>query len=125
MKKSKVNQGIIQSGGKIEANQIVVGRGAQAVSMSSESDGENRKLREELQKSVALLIQTLETHRNNLTNGPELLETAQSLEREVLAKKPNKLTATAILEGIAKAAGSVSAVGTAVEAIHKILALLH
>ena len=125
MKKPNINEGIVQSGGKIEANQIVVGRGARAASISPTADKESEHLRQQLQTSVALLIETIEAHRGDFTNSKQVLETAQLLNKEAEASTPNKLTLTAILEGIGKAAASVSAIGGSVAAVQKIIGLLH
>lgn len=118
MTKNYRNDGIIQTGGKIEADQIAVGHNARAIRYLAQA---NERLEEagllEVQAKLVDLVQILEEHAGSLANGDELLSSAEMVTKELSNEKPSKLTLTSLLEGIACNVQSVTVIATAVEAL--------
>lgn len=125
MTKSWENEGLIQTGGKIEADQIAVGHNARAIRYLSEATEtlEQAGLLE-IQTMLAHLIRVLEEHAGSLPNRDEIISSAEIVTKELSKEKPNKLTVTSVLEGIAGSAKSVTVIATAAQALRSAITTL-
>jgi len=107
------NEGIVQHGGTINAEQLAVGRGAKAVKVIkggviSDSD-EFKEIKEHLEK----LIKAVNENSSSLDNQSEIVNSTEVVVSELSKEKPNKLTVTAILDGIANGVKSVTSIASA------------
>jgi hypothetical protein len=104
------NEGIVVSGGRLEAGALAVGRGARAQQAPVEAVPELTEL-------LRRLTRAIEQHAAELPHAPELLAATETVAREVARPQPNRLTVRALLAGIAEAAGGIAGITTAVTAI--------
>ena len=118
------NEGIYMTGGTINAEQIAVGRKARATKIvSSANQALEQKGLQEVRDKLDELVNALTTHADALDNPDEVLDSAEVVAEELSKDKPNKLTLTAILSGIASSAQSVAAIATAVDALKHAITL--
>jgi translation initiation factor 2B subunit (eIF-2B alpha/beta/delta family) len=112
------NEGISMSGGRIEAGALAIGRGARATNVV-EAAGQTLTGRgqAELADRLADLVRQLEAHASRLDNADELRETTEAVASELAKDKPNRITVTGLLDGLAKGVGSVAGLTTAVHAL--------
>lgn len=119
------NEGIILQGGSIQADQIAVGRNAQAIkTIDAASDSLAQKGLQEIQEKLQQLVKALEQNGNALDNQSEILDSTAVVAEELKKDKPNKLTLNAMLEGIAQGVKSVSTIATAVEALKQVITIV-
>ncbi len=119
------NEGIYMTGGTINAEQIAVGRKARATKIvSSANQALEQKGLQEVRDNLDELVNALTTHADALDNPDEVLDSAEVVADELSKDKPNKLTLTAILGGIASSVQSVAAIATAVDALKHAITLL-
>jgi len=119
------NEGIYMTGGTINAEQIAVGRKARATKIvSSANQALEQKGLQEVRDKLDELVNALTTHADALDNPDEVLDSAEVVADELSKDKPNKLTLTAILGGIASSVQSVAAIATAVDALKHAITLL-
>lgn len=107
------NEGIVQHGGTINAEQLAVGRGAKAVKMVKGgviSDSDDFK---EIKESLEKLIKAVNENSSSLDNQSEIVNSTEVVVKELSKEKPNKLTVTAILDGIANGVKSVTSIAAA------------
>ncbi len=118
------NEGINISGGTIKADQLAVGRNARATKIVS-SAGEvlDQKGLQEIRDKLDELVNALTTHADALENPDEVLDSTEVVAQELSKDKPNKLTLTAVLSGIASSVQSVAAIATAAEALKHAITL--
>jgi hypothetical protein len=118
------NEGIYMTGGTINAEQIAVGRKARATKIvSSANQALEQKGLQEVRDKLDELVNALTTHADALDNPDEVLDSAEVVAEELSKDKPNKLTLTAILSGIASSVQSVAAIATAVDALKHAITL--
>lgn len=118
------NEGIYMTGGTINAEQIAVGRRARATKIvSSANQALEQKGLQEVRDKLDELVNALTTHADALDNPDEVLDSAEVVAEELSKDKPNKLTLTAILSGIASSVQSVAAIATAVDALKHAITL--
>ncbi len=118
------NEGIYMTGGTINAEQIAVGRKARATKIvSSANQALEQKGLQEVRDKLDELVNALTTHADALDNPDEVLDSAEVVAEELSKDKPNKLTLTAILGGIASSVQSVAAIATAVDALKHAITL--
>ena len=118
------NEGIYMTGGTINAEQIAVGRKARATKIvSSANQALEQKGLQEVRDNLDELVNALTTHADALDNPDEVLDSAEVVADELSKDKPNKLTLTAILGGIASSVQSVAAIATAVDALKHAITL--
>jgi hypothetical protein len=112
------NEGILMSGGRIDAGALAVGRNAQATNVV---EAAGRTLRErgqpEIADRLAELVRLLEAHAPQLDNADELQATTEVVAAELAKEKPNKITVTGLLRGLADGVRSVAGLTTAVQAL--------
>jgi hypothetical protein len=70
------------------------------------------------------LGKALKLHTDSLENHDEIVDSANKVAEELHRDKPNKLTITAILNGIAEGVKSVTGIATAVEALKRAVAAM-
>jgi hypothetical protein len=117
------NEGITVTGGSFKAGAVAVGRGARATqnitgSAAALEDAGHHEIAELLRR----LTELIEQHAGDLERPEELLESTATVAQEVAGGQPNRVTLRALLAGIAEAAGSVTSVAAAVEALQHAVA---
>jgi hypothetical protein len=116
------NEGIIQRGGSLQAGALAVGRGASAVQQVDaaaaqlERDGEA-----EVARRLRDLTELIQTHAAGLQQPDDVLSSAGLVADEIARPEPNRLTVSALLEGISRAAGGVTGIAAAVTALRAAL----
>lgn len=106
MKYPKKNDGLIQSGGSISANQIAVGRNASAQGSTASNTASSDALRE-VNDRLAELVEAFEAHKDTLANPQDLANSAESIRQEVSKVKPDRVALTTTLNHIANSVTSV------------------
>jgi hypothetical protein len=112
--KRTVNEGLQQSGGSIHAEVVAIGRNARARKTAYGGDGPGRR---ELQDKLTALIAALHEHGDRLPSRAEIEDTTERVKAELEQPKPNRLTLTALLSGIADGAKTVGAIANAAAAL--------
>ena len=108
MKKNPNNEGIIQSGGTIIADQIAVGANAEVIKIvNTASEVLEQKGLQEIRNKLAELLAAVSSQANALKNRDEVLDSTKIVAQELSKEKPNKFTITAILDGIANGVKSI------------------
>jgi hypothetical protein len=120
-----INQGIRQTGGEIRAHNTGEGEN---VSITETGSTENAAIRArslpEVRERLNELEKVLKLHADSLENHDEIVDSANKVAEELHRDKPNKLTITAILNGIAEGVKSVTGIATAVEALKRAVAAM-
>ena len=109
----------------IEAEQIAVGAHARAIKILTDSgEALGQKGWAEIQNKLKELVEAISEHGGSLENRDALLDSTETVTKELCKDKPNKLTIGAILEGIAEGVKSVTNIAavaqglkTAIEAL--------
>ena len=122
MDTNRRNEGLIITGGTINADQIAVGPYAQAIKAANEAL--TQKGMQEIRVRLDELVQALNNHAGALGNPDEVRDSTEVVAKELSKEKPNKLTLTAVLTGIASSVQSVSAIAVAVEALKNAIRML-
>lgn len=118
------NEGIYMTGGSIQADQMAVGRSARATKiLSTASDNLEQKGLTELRDKLAELLREIDAHADALHNPDEVLDSTEVVAEELAKDKPNKLTITAVLNGIVDSVGSVASIATAADSLAKAVML--
>jgi hypothetical protein len=104
------NEGVVVSGGSLQAGQLAVGRGA-AVTVQPGVAGA-----ETLQR-IDVLLQLLDRHAAALPEAAALRSTTEVLREEVTRPEPNRVTVRGLLAGLTEAVRGAAPLLTAVEAI--------
>lgn len=109
------NEGLIITGGTINADQIAVGKYAQAIKTANEAL--TLKGMQEIRVRLDELVHARNNHSDALVNPDEVRDSTEMVAKELSKEKPNKLTLVAMLNGIALSVQSVTAIAVAVEAL--------
>ncbi len=118
MAEKVVIEGIQQSGGRIEADVLAVGRNAKAEKVVQDACAElNRKQMDEVADGLEKLLEALKTHGGELDNADEIAGATERVAAELKEPQPNKLTLNALLAGIAEGSKSVTAIAKAASAL--------
>lgn len=117
------NEGMIVSGGSVKANQIAVGRNASIKVAYAGRSLEAKGLREVKDKLDELLV-AVSAHTGPGPQREELMRSTEVVATELSKQKPNKLTITSILDGIASSVKSVTSIVSASEALKAVVSAL-
>ncbi|MDF9800554.1 hypothetical protein OKW21_005817 [Catalinimonas alkaloidigena] len=105
--KTNKNKGIVITGGNLHAQQIAIGENAKNVlSTIAKVDERNSEL-VKIKEQLTLLVEAIEKNKESLKNSGELLDSTDTVAKEVLKEKPNKITIDAVLNGIKNGAKTV------------------
>jgi hypothetical protein len=107
------NEGIVQSGGTINAGNLAIGRNAVANQTHNADSG----ALEEVRNQLASLMDALQKHAQEIPNSAEVMQSAHTAQEELSKDKPSRLTLRSLLSGIAESVKSVTTVAAAVEAL--------
>ena len=122
---SQDNEGIIVSGGTFSADQVVVGKGAQAIqttyNLASEFQAEGK---EDLAKAIKELLTSLEDHRHQIADYDEVSQAVQQIAEEVKKEQPSKLTLKGLLNAVKESVGSVVEIVQKVGLLQKAIAVI-
>ena len=115
---TRPNEGIIITGGTINAQQLAVGRHAKAFqTITQAEDALAQKGLVEIQAKLDALKEALTQNGGSLQNQDEVMGATEQVAQELTKEKPNKLAVVGILSGIAQSVNSVTAVATAVHGL--------
>jgi len=117
------NEGIVVYGGSVTAKQIAVGRNANIKVVEAGRSLEAKGLREVKDKLDALLA-AVSAHAGPAPEREQLMHTTEAVATELAKEKPNKLTITSILDGIASSVKSVTSIVSASEALKAVVTAL-
>jgi hypothetical protein len=118
MRSDQRNEGIIISGGTLSADVLAVGRGAQAIkNVSASADALEAAGSADIAGCLRTLVEAITAHAEDLEAPAELAQSTELVANELTSAKPNKLTLRALLDGLVRAAGSVTAVAHAAGAL--------
>jgi hypothetical protein len=115
MNRNLSNEGIININGKITAKQIAVGKNARAIQNTNKASAQDAM--QQIQTRLDELMQALDDHSDALENPEEVRDSTKAVAEELSKDKPNKLTITSVLNGIASSVQSVTTIAVAVEAL--------
>ena len=109
------NRGFIVSGGTIKADQIVGGENAKGYKYegSKESQAELQHIYAKLDE----LEKAIQRHGAELQRPDDLMNAAKAVKAELASEKPNKITVTAILSGIAESVRSIASIASLAETL--------
>ena len=122
MDRNLSNEGIININGKITAKQIAVGPNARAIQNTNKASAQDPM--QEIRARLDELMQALDDHANALENPEEVRDSTEAVAEELSKDKPNKLTITSVLNGIASSVQSVTAIAVAAEALKNAIGTL-
>jgi hypothetical protein len=108
------NEGVQISGGRIDAGAFAVGRGARASTGGSPLDDPGRQ---EIARRLAELLRQLDAAAPQLDDEAEVRGSTQVVVDELDKERPNKMTVTSVLAGIAGTVTSVAGLATAADAL--------
>ncbi len=118
------NDGIIISGGSLNAEQVAVGQGAQAIkttyNLAQELENDDRQ---ELARAIKELLQSLEAHQPDIDDYDEVSQAVQQITEEVQKEQPSKLTLKALLNGVKESVGSIVEIVEKVGLLQKAIAV--
>jgi hypothetical protein len=110
-----INSGVSISGGTINADQFAAGQNARAykgessMTPSAELQHIYAKL-DELEKAI-------QRHGADLERPDDLMSAAKAVKVELASEKPNKITVTSILSGIAESVRSIASIASLAETL--------
>lgn len=119
------NHGIIVSGGAFHADQVAVGRNAQAVKniygIAHELQASGK---EEIATQLTELIELLKARQGDIQESEEVIQAVQQVAEELQKEKPNRLTLKSLLNGIKEGVGAVTEVVEKIGALQTAIALV-
>lgn len=123
---SENNEGVIISGhAEIKGEVLALGSGAKAQKIVNGSgEALPSKDIQEIRNKIEDLKRVLSAHSGPLENRQEVESSVKSVADELGKEKPNKLTVTSLLSGIATAVKSVTGIATAAEALKAVVSRL-
>jgi hypothetical protein len=123
MSESAANKGVIISGNAtIQSDNLAMGSGAVATkTINHAGNALGAKDLEEIRDKLRQLMEAVSSHPGPLDSREELKSSVQSVVQELGKEKPNKLTVTSLLGGIASAVKSVTGIATAAEALKAVV----
>jgi hypothetical protein len=69
------------------------------------------------------VLRAISAHADSLDNRDELLDSTETVAKELAKDKPNKLTITGVLSGMTEGAKTVASIATAVQALRSAVLL--
>ena len=125
MDTSDTNKGIQVSGGTFNADNVAVGDSAKAYKIVYAADQMSEEEKwQEIHEKLDELEEALNAHAASLNNPDEVRGSAAVVAEELSKDKPNKLTITSVLNGIADSVKSVTVIAVAVEALRNAITTL-
>ena len=111
-------EGIVITGGTINADVLAVGRGAQAIkNVAASADDLEAGGHGEVATRLRELIEAVKAHADELDAPDKPARSTEMVAQELTSPQPNKLTVRAVLDNLLQATGSVTAVAKAVGAL--------
>ena len=108
------NQGIVQTGGSIHAQNLAVGVGARAYTVATEL---RTRGQDEVAERLEQLVQQLEAHGDQVPDIEDVRGATRTVADELAKERPNKTTVTGVLSGIADSVRSITGLATAANAL--------
>jgi translation initiation factor 2B subunit (eIF-2B alpha/beta/delta family) len=119
------NEGINVSGGSLNAGQIAVGLGAQAIQNTYNLANQLEESgKSEVAQAITELLKALEADSNKVTDKEEVTQAVQQVAEEVQKEKPNKFTLKGLLSTLKESVGSVAEIAEKVTILQKAIALM-
>ena len=119
MEQHQQSGGAVITGGTINnSGAMSLGANSQAMqNVSAAADELDRFGRQEVARCLREVNGAIVRLGDRLENRDEVVQATETLAQEMKKEKPSKLTVGALLDGLAKAAGSVGGIATAVTAL--------
>jgi hypothetical protein len=118
------NEGIYIRGGSFKADQVAVGKQARVTKIvNAADDALEQKGLSEIRNKLDELLSAISVHADSLDNRDEVLDSTETVAKELAEDKPNKLTIMGVLSGMAESAKTVAGVATAVQALRSAVLL--
>lgn len=125
MDTSGTNKGIQVSGGTFNAVNVAVGDSAKVYETVYTADKMSEQEKwQEIHERLDELEKALNAYAASLDNPDEVRDSTAAVAEELSKDKPNKLTITSVLNGIADSVKSVTVIAVAVEALRNAIAAL-
>jgi len=105
---ANINTGVSISGGTINADQFVGGQDAKAYKWDNLPPKELQHIYAKLDE----LERAIQKHGSEVERADDLINAAKTVKAELASAKPNKLTVTAILDGIAHSVRSIASIAS-------------
>ena len=119
------NEGINISGGSLNAGQIAVGRGAQAIQNTYNLANQLEEAgKSGVAQAITELLKALEANSNKVADQEEVTQAVQQVAEEVQKEKPNKFTLKGLLSSLKESLGSVAEIAGQVTILQKAIALM-
>jgi hypothetical protein len=117
------NEGVIISGhANVKGEVLAMGSGASAQKIVNRAgEALPSKDVQELRSRIDDLKAVVSAHQGSLENREDVESSVKSVADELEKEKPNKLTVTSLLTGIASAVKSVTGIATAAEALKAVV----
>lgn len=116
------NQGIVVSGGSLNAGAVAAGAHATATSIQTAGDALGPQARDDLLPHVTALRTALMRHRDELVDADPTIELADEALAQLTSPAPTKGAVRQVLTRLVAAAGPTTAVAGMVTAIREALA---
>jgi translation initiation factor 2B subunit (eIF-2B alpha/beta/delta family) len=122
---SQSNEGIVVTGGTFNADQVAVGRGAQAIqttyNMASELQTEGKA---DLAEAITDLLKALEAHKSEISDYDEVTQAVQKVVEETKKEQPSKLTLKGLLGAVKESVSSVVEIVEKVGLLQKAISVI-
>jgi biotin-(acetyl-CoA carboxylase) ligase len=108
--------------GSVQATNLAAGQHATAI-FQAKPDPQRQEALEEILQRLDQLAEQIQREQS-LADRESVAEAAATLKGEITREKPNRLTVSAILEGIGSAVKSVTGIAASVEGLKAIIGRL-
>jgi len=119
------NKGMIVSGGSVNADQIAVGEGAQAIKttyrLTDELENQGKK---DLAIAIRELVQSLEANKSQISDYDDVTDAVEKITEEVKKEKPSKLTLKGLLGAVKESVGSVVEIVEKIGSLQKAISVV-
>ena len=119
------NKGMIVTGGSVNADQIAVGKGAQAIKTTYRlADELEEQGKEDLSMAIRELLKSLEANKAQLSDYDDVTDAVEKITEEIKKDKPSKLTLKGLLSAVKESVGSVVEIVEKIGSLQKAIAVV-
>jgi len=112
------NDGVVITGGTVEAGQIVAGKNSRVKGTFQGAIGSpGTQERQDVTDAIKQFIIELREHQDEVSNYPDVVDSTELLADELEKPVPNKLIANGMLSSIKEGVGTVSGLVAAVASL--------
>lgn len=119
------NEGIVVSGGSFQAEQVAVGRNAQAIQHTYNLTKQLTDVgKDEIAEAIHQLLEAIEAQNCETSLEKESVQTVQKITEEVQKEEPNKFTLKGMLSSLQETLGSITEIASKLNILKKAIALM-